>query len=109
MLRKTAHAQASTELLGFEGNAAAAYFHALPCLVGEAVEPELRPIGRSRLPPKDAFNALLSYGYGMRGFRPARCGSDRAKVVVIVGAPLTCRSTETCSAAGATRQLGALR
>ncbi len=65
MLRKAAHAQANTELLGFEGNAAAAYFRALPLLVADVVEPELRPTGRSRLPPKDAFNALLSYGYGM--------------------------------------------
>lgn len=65
MLRKAAHATASTDLLGFEGNAAAAYFRALPLLVADAIEPELRPTGRSRLPPRDPFNALLSYGYGM--------------------------------------------
>ncbi len=64
-LRKTTRAACAAELLGYEGNAAAAYFRMLPLLVKNDVDEALHPIGRSRLPPKDAFNALLSYGYGM--------------------------------------------
>jgi CRISPR-associated protein Cas1 len=48
-----------TELLGIEGNAARGYFEALPLLTSHA------PPRRTRRPPKDAFNCLLSFGYGM--------------------------------------------
>ena len=50
-------------LLGLEGNGAAAYFRALPALV--RADPEMAPQGRSRRPPEDPFNAMLSFGYGM--------------------------------------------
>lgn len=52
-------------LLGLEGWVAKAYFSALPKLVVERVPFEMHPKGRSRRPPKDPFNALLSFGYGM--------------------------------------------
>ncbi|HEU4733914.1 MAG TPA: type I-MYXAN CRISPR-associated endonuclease Cas1 [Kofleriaceae bacterium] len=52
-------------LLGHEGGGAAAYFSVL-C---ELIDPDLREHfvldGRSRRPPRDRVNALLSYGYGM--------------------------------------------
>ncbi|WP_280458544.1 CRISPR-associated endonuclease Cas1 [Nocardia carnea] len=48
-----------TELLGIEGNAARSYIEALPLLTPHA------PRRRTRRPPTDAFNCLLSFGYGM--------------------------------------------
>ena len=52
-------------LMGHEGSAARAYFKALSGLVVAAAGPEMVPSGRSRRPPKDRFNALLSFGYGL--------------------------------------------
>jgi CRISP-associated protein Cas1 len=52
-------------LLGLEGNLAALYFGVLPCLISEGVPPELRFDHRNRRPPKDRFNALLSFGYAL--------------------------------------------
>ena len=47
---------------GLEGEAAAAYFRVLDHLI-LVDEPELRFRGRSRRPPLDPFNALLSFVY----------------------------------------------
>jgi len=47
-------------LMGYEGNAAREYFKALSVLVDV---PEFKFSGRSRRPPKDAFNSMLSLGY----------------------------------------------
>lgn len=47
--------------MGCEGNAAKNYFAALPKLV----QPEFRFSGRTKQPPKDAFNSMLSLGYTM--------------------------------------------
>ena len=50
------------EVLGYEGNAAKAYFACLPHLVeneGFAFK------GRSTRPPKDRFNSMISYGYSL--------------------------------------------
>ncbi|KAA5837943.1 CRISPR-associated endonuclease Cas1 [Saccharopolyspora hirsuta] len=58
-LTAAARASTLTELLGIEGNAARTYFQALPKLTPYA------PAGRTRRPPQDAFNCLLSFGYGM--------------------------------------------
>ena len=52
-------------LRGFEGIAAKAYFAALPRLLNSRVDALLIPNGRSKHPPEDRFNALLSFGYGM--------------------------------------------
>jgi CRISPR-associated protein Cas1 len=63
-LAGSAHVESPDSLLGFEGRGAAAYFSALPALLPE-VDPVLRPQGRSRRPPEDRFNALLSFGYAL--------------------------------------------
>lgn len=47
------------EALGIEGRAARDYFQGLP-----AIAPSVGP-GRSKRPPTDPFNCLLSFGYGM--------------------------------------------
>jgi CRISPR-associated protein Cas1 len=65
MLRKAARAESSDALLGFEGNAAAAYFSLLPGLIADTLDERLRFAGRNRRPPRDRVNALLGYGYGM--------------------------------------------
>jgi len=52
-------------LRGLEGSAAVHYFAALRKLLGPQVHDDLRSDSRSRRPPQDRFNALLSYGYGL--------------------------------------------
>ncbi|MEW5847825.1 MAG: type I-MYXAN CRISPR-associated endonuclease Cas1 [Myxococcota bacterium] len=52
-------------LMGNEGLAARAYFGALSVLVSPEAGEELRPAGRSQRPPRDRFNALLSFGYAL--------------------------------------------
>ncbi len=52
-------------LRGLEGAAAAQYFACLRGLLGPQVDDALRADGRSRRPPLDRFNALLSFGYGL--------------------------------------------
>jgi CRISPR-associated protein Cas1 len=64
-LRKVDTARSDESLLGLEGMAAKAYFAALPSLLASHVPAELHPAGRSKHPPRDRFNALLSFGYGM--------------------------------------------
>lgn len=58
-------ADSPERLLGLEGQAAAAWFAVLPSLVAPGVDSRLVPRGRSRRPPRDRFNALLSFGYGV--------------------------------------------
>jgi CRISPR-associated protein Cas1 len=64
-LRKVDAARSDESLLGLEGMAAKAYFAALPFLLASQVPAEMRLAGRSKHPPRDRFNALLSFGYGM--------------------------------------------
>ena len=52
-------------LRGYEGSLGAQYFKALPHLVKPDIGEAMRPDGRSRRPPKDRCNAMLSYGYGL--------------------------------------------
>jgi len=52
-------------LLGIEGQAAAAYFSCVPILISDQADPRMRPQGRNRRPPRDPFNAMLSFGYGL--------------------------------------------
>jgi CRISPR-associated protein Cas1 len=52
-------------LRGYEGSAGAHYFNALPHLVVPEVSIAMRPDGRSRRPPRDRCNALLSFGYAL--------------------------------------------
>ena len=56
---KLSGAQTVDELRGFEGAASRRYFEAFPDLLGEPWS----WAGRSRRPPRDPVNALLSYGY----------------------------------------------
>lgn len=49
------------EVLGFEGTCARLYFNGISCLVPN----EFKFNKRSKRPPKDPFNALLSYGYSL--------------------------------------------
>ncbi len=53
----------SDVLMGLEGEAASAYWSAFPDLLLDQVDPLWRPKGRSRRPPRDACNALLSFCY----------------------------------------------
>ena len=57
--KKIETAGAIDEIMGHEGIAARSYFEGLSRLVDE----DFRFSGRSRRPPKDSFNALLSLGY----------------------------------------------
>ncbi|WP_019500461.1 type I-MYXAN CRISPR-associated endonuclease Cas4/Cas1 [Pseudanabaena sp. PCC 6802] len=65
LLKQVTQAPSLESLLGLEGNLAAAYFGAIPYLLGADVPPEMRFDGRNRRPPKDRFNALLSFGYAL--------------------------------------------
>jgi CRISPR-associated protein Cas1 len=65
ILKQVSQAKSLESLLGLEGNLAALYFGALPYLISENVDPALRFAGRNRRPPKDRFNALLSFGYAL--------------------------------------------
>lgn len=53
------------ELRGLEGRAARAYFEALPKFLISSTPEEMKPDGRNRRPPRDPFNALLSFGYAL--------------------------------------------
>jgi CRISPR-associated protein Cas1 len=59
MLGSVAGAREIEILMGFEGTAARHYFHAF----GKMVRKEFAFDGRSKRPPKDPVNALLSLGY----------------------------------------------
>ncbi len=64
-LRGAARARLREDLMGQEGLAARGYFAGLGELVDPAAGAEMRPAGRSRRPPADRFNALLSMGYSL--------------------------------------------
>ena len=51
--------QSIQAIMGYEGMAAREYFRA----ISKMIRPEFAFNGRSRRPPKDAFNSLLSLGY----------------------------------------------
>mgnify|MGYP003585639704 FL=1 len=57
--RKLAASATTEQMLGVEGSAAQQYFKAL----AEIVHDDFRFPGRSRRPPRDPFNSLLSFGY----------------------------------------------
>ena len=64
-LKSLSRAEHIDTIRGLEGAAAKAYFGALPHLIRSEIDPLMHPHGRSRRPPKDRFNALLSFGYSM--------------------------------------------
>lgn len=65
ILSPMSRAASIDSLRGFEGGAGAHYFSALPHLVVPEAGEAMRPDGRSRRPPRDRCNALLSYGYAL--------------------------------------------
>ena len=50
---------------GLEGMAAKSYFAAIPSLISDQATDVMIPKGRTKHPPKDRFNCLLSYGYSL--------------------------------------------
>jgi len=61
------HAQTMDELLGFEGEAAARYFRQFSTMLGDQARdfPEFAFDKRSRRPPADPVNAMLSFAYSL--------------------------------------------
>jgi CRISPR-associated exonuclease Cas4/CRISPR-associated protein Cas1 len=61
------HAATAAELLGMEGDAAARYFRLFAAMFGEAARdfPEFAFEKRTRRPPADPVNAMLSLGYAL--------------------------------------------
>lgn len=53
------------EVRGIEGDAARRYFERMPLLVRPDMRADFTMNGRSRRPPRDRFNALLSFLYSM--------------------------------------------
>lgn len=65
VLEKLGRARGLDSIRGYEGTAGRHYFQALPFLLSPELEESLRPTGRSRRPPRDRFNAALSFGYAL--------------------------------------------
>lgn len=63
ILKQIERVESTDSLRGLEGMAGKAYFKALPDLIVEGVPEEMKLRGRSRRPPRDPFNAILSFGY----------------------------------------------
>lgn len=61
VIKKLPRTDSIEQLMGYEGTAARLYFRAL----GELVEPAFAFHGRTRQPPKDAFNSMISLGYSI--------------------------------------------
>ncbi len=64
-LRNLPYAPDLDVVRGIEGDAAKNYFAALPLLVKREVRNKFTMDGRTRRPPRDRFNALLSFLYSM--------------------------------------------
>ncbi|QDT32302.1 type I-MYXAN CRISPR-associated endonuclease Cas4/Cas1 [Thalassoglobus polymorphus] len=64
-LRKLAQAESLETMRGLEGIAAKSYFASIPQILSSRVPQSLLPHGRSKHPPRDPFNSLLSFGYSM--------------------------------------------
>ncbi len=62
-LSKIPLAESIDTLRGLEGISAKVYFEALPTLLIDSLPESLRPNGRTKHPPRDRFNCLLSFGY----------------------------------------------
>jgi CRISPR-associated protein Cas1 len=64
-VRNLPHAPDLDSVRGIEGDAARNYFSALPLLVRRDMREHFSMDGRTRRPPRDRFNALLSFLYSM--------------------------------------------
>ena len=67
LAERAAHAPVEAELLGIEGEAAARYFRLFPTMFGDAARgfPEFAFDKRTRRPPADPVNAMLSLAYSL--------------------------------------------
>lgn len=61
LIAKASRATEISEVMGYEGRAARLYFENL----GKLVDEDFSFSGRSRRPPRDPFNAMLSFGYSI--------------------------------------------
>ena len=61
MAKKVKESTTIEQLMGFEGGAARTYFKTL----GKLIDPDFSFKGRSRRPPQDPFNSLISLGYSI--------------------------------------------
>lgn len=59
------HSEDLDQLRGHEGEAGRAYFSGLPGALRDDLDSRLICTGRSRRPPQDCFNAILSFGYSL--------------------------------------------
>ncbi len=59
--QKVPDCKSVSELMGYEGQGAKAYFDGL----AEVVEPDFKFTGRTKRPPMDEFNSMLSLGYSI--------------------------------------------
>lgn len=64
-LRAASHVEGIDSLRGHEGDAGRHYFSGFPGLLRDDLDDRLRFNGRSRRPPRDPINALLSFGYAL--------------------------------------------
>ncbi len=64
-LRNLAHAEAADSVRGLEGDAARVYFEQFNTLIKPAAREAFCYAGRSRRPPRDAVNALISFLYAV--------------------------------------------
>ncbi len=64
-LRAISYAEGIDSLRGHEGDAGRHYFSGFPCLLRDDLDDRLCFNGRSRRPPRDPINALLSFGYAL--------------------------------------------
>lgn len=64
-LKNIGKSEGIASLRGVEGSAGRAYFAAITNVLLRDASNELKPAGRSRRPPKDRFNAILSFGYSL--------------------------------------------
>lgn len=65
VLAAIARSESIDSLRGHEGDAGRHYFQAIPALLRPDLDERLRFSGRNRRPPRDCFNALLSFGYSL--------------------------------------------
>lgn len=64
-LRNVQYADSPASVLGLEGDAARVYFEQFNTMIKPAMRSEFEYKGRSRRPPKDAVNALISFIYAL--------------------------------------------
>jgi len=64
-LRNVQHAESPASVLGLEGDAARVYFEQFNTMIKPSMRAEFEYKGRSRRPPQDAVNALISFIYAL--------------------------------------------